>query len=50
MQAEILALRHQLGIYQRTAKRPRIQPADRVFWSRLCYPKTPTVLLRLGLR
>ena len=33
MQAEILALRHQLGIYQRTTKRLRIQPADRVFWS-----------------
>jgi len=41
MQAEILALRHQLGIYQRTSKRPRIVPADRIFccwlsrvWSR----------------
>jgi putative transposase len=33
MQAEILALRHQLGIYQRTSKRPRIRPADRIFWS-----------------
>ena len=33
MQTEILALRHQLGIYQRTAKRLRIRPADRVFWS-----------------
>jgi hypothetical protein len=32
MQAEILALRDQLGIYQRTAKRPRIRPTDRVFW------------------
>ena len=28
MQMEILALRHQLAIYQRTAKRPRIRPAD----------------------
>jgi hypothetical protein len=35
MQAEILALRHQLGIYQRTTKRVRIRPADRLFWSRL---------------
>ena len=33
MQAEILALRHQLRIYQRTAKRLRIRPADRIFWS-----------------
>ena len=33
MQAEILALRHQLGIYQRMARRLRIRPADRLFWS-----------------
>ena len=33
MQAENLALRHQLGIYRRTTKRLRILPADRVFWS-----------------
>ncbi len=33
MQAEILALRHQLGIYQRTNKRPRIRPADRILWA-----------------
>ena len=33
MQAEILARRHQLGIYQPTAKRLRIRPADRIFWS-----------------
>ena len=33
MQAEILALRHQLGIYRRTTKRLRIRPADRIFWS-----------------
>jgi transposase InsO family protein len=33
MQAEILALRHQLGIYQRTTKRPRVRQADRLFWS-----------------
>ena len=31
MQMEILALRHQLGIYQRTHKRPRIRLADRIF-------------------
>lgn len=33
MQAEILALRHQLGVYQRTTKRLRIRPTDRIFWS-----------------
>ncbi len=33
MQAEILALRHQLGIYQRTNKRLRIRPADDILWA-----------------
>jgi len=33
LQAENLALRHQLGIYQRTCRRPRIRPLDRLFWS-----------------
>ena len=33
LQLEIVALRHQLTVYQRTALRPRIQPADRLFWS-----------------
>jgi len=33
MQIEILALRHQLGVYQRTAKRLPIRPADRILWS-----------------
>jgi hypothetical protein len=32
-QIEILALRHQLATYQRSAKRPRIKPADRILWS-----------------
>jgi putative transposase len=36
MQVEILALRHQLGVYQRTCRRPRLRSADRVFWSWLC--------------
>jgi len=27
------ALRHQLAVYQRTVKRPRIRPEDRVLWS-----------------
>jgi transposase InsO family protein len=33
LQLEIVALRHQLSIYHRTTQRPRIQPADRLFWS-----------------
>ena len=33
LQLEILALRHQLEIYQRTVKRPRVRPGDRLFWS-----------------
>ena len=33
LQLEIVALRHQLTVYQRTTLRPRIQPADRLFWS-----------------
>lgn len=33
MQLEILALRHQLAVYQRSVKRPQLQPADRLFWA-----------------
>jgi transposase InsO family protein len=33
MQMEILALRHQLSVYQRTCSRPRLKPADRILWS-----------------
>jgi hypothetical protein len=33
MQLEILALRHQLSVYQRTPRRPRLKPADRILWS-----------------
>jgi hypothetical protein len=33
LQLEIVALRHQLTAYHRTTQRPRIQPADRLFWS-----------------
>ena len=32
LQMEILALRHQLAVYQRAGKRPRIRPADRILW------------------
>ena len=33
LQAENLALRHQLCVFHRSTKRPKIQPADRVLWS-----------------
>ena len=32
MQLEILALRHQLAVYQRTNRRPRLMPSDRLLW------------------
>jgi putative transposase len=32
MQLEILALRHQLAVYQRSVPRPRLQPTDRLLW------------------
>jgi hypothetical protein len=33
MQLEILALRHQLAVCQRSMKRPRLKPTDRILWS-----------------
>ena len=33
LQLEVLALRHQISVYQRTCRRPRISPADRILWS-----------------
>lgn len=35
LQLEVVALRHQLSVYQRTCRRPRISPADRILWSYL---------------
>src|SRR5262245_56810038 len=32
IQLEILALRHQLAVYQLSVPRPRIQPTDRLLW------------------
>jgi putative transposase len=32
LQLEILALRHQLAVYQRSATRPRLESTDRIFW------------------
>ena len=33
MQLEILALRHQLTVYQRSGAKPRLKPGDRIFWA-----------------
>jgi putative transposase len=34
LQVEILALRHQIGVFRRSAKkRPQLTVADRVFWA-----------------
>jgi putative transposase len=36
LQLENLALRHQLGVLQRSVKRPKLTPADRLLWAWLC--------------
>ena len=36
LQLEILALRHQLGVLQRSVKRPKLTPTDRLLWAWLC--------------
>ena len=33
LQLEVAALRHQLAIYKKQGRRPRIRPADRLLWS-----------------
>jgi len=33
LQLEILALRHQIGVLQRSVKRPKLNPADRFLWA-----------------
>ena len=33
LQLEVVALRHQLTVYQRTTKRLQISSADRILWS-----------------
>ena len=37
MQLEILALGHQLAVYQQNVKRPQLQPSDRFFWACLSW-------------
>jgi putative transposase len=36
LQLEILALRHQFGVLQRSVKRPKLTLADRLLWAWLC--------------
>lgn len=36
LQIEVLALRHQLAVYQRAGRRPHLRPADRILWAWLC--------------
>lgn len=38
LQMEILALRHQRTVYQRSIRRPRVRPGDRIFWAGLARP------------
>jgi len=33
LQVEIAALRHQLTVYKRSVRRPRVRPSDRIFWA-----------------
>ncbi len=33
LQLEIVALRHQLALYRRSIRRPRVRPGDRVLWA-----------------
>jgi putative transposase len=33
LQLEILALRHQIGVLQRSVKRAKLNPADRLLWA-----------------
>jgi hypothetical protein len=36
VQLEILALRHRLGVLQRSVKRPKLTSSDRLLWVWLC--------------
>jgi hypothetical protein len=36
LQLEILALRHQLGVLQRSVKQPKLTPVDPLLWAWLC--------------
>src|SRR4051794_21354274 len=36
LELEILALRHQIGVLQRSVERPKLTAADRALWAWLC--------------
>jgi hypothetical protein len=36
LELENLALRHQIGVLQRSVKRPKLAPGDRLLWAWLC--------------
>ncbi len=38
--AEILALHHQLGVLQRSVRRPKLRQRDRIFWTWLLRLRT----------
>src|ERR1700755_3384698 len=42
---ENLALRHQLGVLQRSAKRPQLTSANRLLWAWLCWDNWRTGLV-----
>jgi hypothetical protein len=48
LQLEILALRHQIGVLQRSVKRPKLNPADRLLWA-WGAPHIHGELLKLGI-
>jgi transposase InsO family protein len=37
LQLQVLALQHQVAVYKRTVRRPRLSPTDRLFWSWLSW-------------
>lgn len=37
LQLQVLALQHQVAVYQQTVRRPRLSPTDRLFWSWLSW-------------
>jgi len=46
LQLEILALRHQLGVLQRSVKRPKLTAADRFLWAWLATVVLGKLILR----
>ena len=51
LELEVMALRHQLGVYQRGGKRPKLRPADRILWSWLarCWPRWREALIYVAM-